>query len=1129
MQSFFATRRFLPLFVTQFLGASNDNLFKNALTLLVVYRLAAHDDALAAALINWIAALFILPFLLFSATAGSLADSMDKARIARATKLLEMLLVAAAAVALWSGNVFLLLAVMFGFGTQSAFFGPVKYALLPQHLRKDELVAANGYVEAATFLAILLGTIIGGAVILREQGIAAVIALMAVVAAVGYGASRRIPPAPPNPQAAEAVGSWNPWTQTRAILRHSRRQKGIFPCILAITWFWVTGVVALAQLPALVKQFLHANEYVTVFFLILFSVGIGIGSLLCRRILHDHVRADIAPLGAMGMGIGLGVVYFAVPAAIAPEIVGGAHLSLGAFLQQAHAPWMMLGFLVASICGGIYVVPLYALMQHRAAPAHRARIIASNNILNAAGMAGASILVVVLLRVGLAIPHILLLLGIGSLGMAWFCLRLASAPPAIWLMEGLERWRRVVVVRGTENIPRQGGAVLVANHISSLDAPLLANRLPRRGDLVFVEDGTEDTAALRGHLGQGKLCVIFPEGVLSATPHAGYALRKMRGDALLLAESAGVPLIPVCIDGTQFSLLARSSGVARRRLLPEISVTILPPQPPPSLTAVGERERGQQAAQLLYRLMSEAMFAAGGKPASLPAELLAARRRYGGGAVVLKDQEGRMTYRALIAKSLVLGRLLRRALPAEQKRVGLMLPNVTGAAVCFFALQYLGYVAAMMNFSAGPAQVTSACRAARVRVVLTSRRFVEMAQLQPLAEALQAEGIELLWLEDLRGDLRLGDKLAGLWAMLFPETLAGEALRRDPGEEAVTLFTSGSEGAPKGVALSHANITANLRQVALLVDFGPRDTIFNCLPLFHAFGLTAGLMLPLRYGAPVFLYPSPLHYAAIPEAIYRSGASILFSADTFLRAYARAAHQYDFHALRLVFAGAEKLREETSLLWSERFGVRVLQGYGVTETAPVAGVNTPMENRPDTVGRALPGVELRLEAEEGLRAGQRLYIRGPNVMLGYLRADAPGEIQPPPGGWHDTGDIATLDADGYLSIVDRYGRFAKIGGEMVSLGAVEAAVGKLWEDKNHVVTAVSDAGEGGGGECLVLLTQQEDADLQVLGEHFRALGLARLWIPRRVFFVAEMPLLPTGKTDYVKARALAREMVAGAG
>ena len=372
------------------------------------------------------------------------------------------------------------------------------------------------------------------------------------------------------------------------------------------------------------------------------------------------------------------------------------------------------------------------------------------------------------------------------------------------------------------------------------------------------------------------------------------------------------------------------------------------------------------------------------------------------------------------------------ALAGEGEAVGVMLPNANGAAATLLGMMSAGRVPAMINFTAGVANVQAACTAAEVRTIVTSRAFVERARLDKLVEAL-AEKARIIYLEDLRATVSSVDKIRGL--VRYRRAL----VPRDPDEPAAILFTSGSEGTPKGVVLSHRNMLCNAAQAAARIDFGRTDKVFNTLPVFHAFGLTVGLVLPLVSGVPVFLYPSPLHYRIVPELVYGANATILFGTDTFLSGYARAAHPYDFRSVRYVLAGAEPVKEATRRLWSEKFGLRILEGYGVTETAPALALNTPMFNRFGTVGRLLPGIEARLEPVPGVEEGGRLYVRGPNVMLGYLKSDRPGVLLPPEEGWHDTGDIVTIDRDGFVTIKGRAKRFAKIGGEMISLAAVESA------------------------------------------------------------------------------------------
>jgi acyl-[acyl-carrier-protein]-phospholipid O-acyltransferase/long-chain-fatty-acid--[acyl-carrier-protein] ligase len=421
----------------------------------------------------------------------------------------------------------------------------------------------------------------------------------------------------------------------------------------------------------------------------------------------------------------------------------------------------------------------------------------------------------------------------------------------------------------------------------------------------------------------------------------------------------------------------------------------------------------------------------------------------------------------------------------------------------------------MINFTAGAANILAACRAAEVVTIVTSRAFVEKGKLGPLLATLSAQ-LEIVYLEDVRATVSLVDKLRAMLAAKKPLVV------RKPDDPAAILFTSGSEGTPKGVVLSHRNMLANAAQAAARIDFGRTDKVFNVLPVFHSFGLTVGLILPLVSGVHVYLYPSPLHYRTVPELIYAVNATILFGTDTFLAGYARAAHPYDFRSLRYVLAGAEPVKEATRRTYMEKFGLRILEGYGVTETAPVLAINTPMFNRFGTVGRLMPGMTARLEAVPGVEDGGRLFVKGPNVMLGYLKADNPGVLEPPPEGWHDTGDIVAIDAQGFVAIKGRAKRFAKIGGEMISLAAVETLAAELWPDALSAVAAVPDARKG---ERLVLVTQRKDATRAAFQAFAKARGASDLMVPADVLMVDKVPVLGSGKLDNVGVAALVKERV----
>ncbi|MBW3617830.1 MAG: AMP-binding protein [Proteobacteria bacterium] len=482
--------------------------------------------------------------------------------------------------------------------------------------------------------------------------------------------------------------------------------------------------------------------------------------------------------------------------------------------------------------------------------------------------------------------------------------------------------------------------------------------------------------------------------------------------------------------------------------------------------------------------------------------LLQARGRAGGEKVIIEDADRRpFTYDGLIRAAFALGRKI-KPLTTPGERVGVLLPSSVGFAVTFFALHAIGRTPVMLNFTAGARTVRAACQVAGVQRVLTARRFVQQGKLDELLADLEQD-TAVTWLDDLRKSVGKADKLFALSAAAFPKLVLPREHPDDPG---VVLFTSGSFGAPKGVLLTQANLVANTQQISTHIRLDPAWTMFNPLPAFHSFGLTAGLLVPLLNGLRSFQYPSPLHVKQIPRLVRDTGAQVLFGTDTFANQYARAAEPGDLDKLLFLVVGAEKVRPETQKLYPH---APVLEGYGATETAPVIAVNQPERNAPGTVGRILPGIEPRLDPVDGIPEGGRLFVRGPNVMAGYLGPD--GRPEPLPGGWHDTGDIASIGSDGLVRLLGRLKRFAKVGGEMVSLTAVEDLAGKLWPDAGHAVVAVPDARKG---ERLVLVSERQDAEAGSLAAFMKQQGAPEIAAPRRVLHVFEIPLLGSGKVNY---------------
>jgi acyl-[acyl-carrier-protein]-phospholipid O-acyltransferase/long-chain-fatty-acid--[acyl-carrier-protein] ligase len=502
---------------------------------------------------------------------------------------------------------------------------------------------------------------------------------------------------------------------------------------------------------------------------------------------------------------------------------------------------------------------------------------------------------------------------------------------------------------------------------------------------------------------------------------------------------------------------------------------------------------------------------------SLFEALLAARRAHGGATPALVDADERvLNYDTLVKGALALGHALKRDTAADEC-VGVMLPTGAAAAIAVFALSAYGRIPTMINFTSGAANILSALKTARVTRIVTAHRFVKLAKLEELVAALSGAAA-ISYLEDVRAGLTLMDKANAAVGSLMPSLVAA---RPHPDSPAVILFTSGTEGAPKGVALSHANILANVAQVRAHIELSTEaDVLLNPLPVFHCFGLSVGTILPLVAGVRVVSHPTPLQPREIVKRIKAHGVTILITTDTFIGQYARAGEEGDLDTVRLAVCGAERVRDETRAFVKKKYGIQILEGYGVTEAAPVIAANQAQANHPGTVGRLMAAMQARLEPVDGIPGAGRLKVKGPNIMLGYLLPDAPGAIVPPPDGWHDTGDVASIDEDGFIAIRGRLKRFAKIGGEAVSLAVVENCAAALWPDNAHAAVVVADPRKG---EQIVLVTDAGEASRPSLLAWAQHHGVSELAVPRRVLIVPAVPVLGTGKTDYVAVQQMAAQ------
>lgn len=678
-----------------------------------------------------------------------------------------------------------------------------------------------------------------------------------------------------------------------------------------------------------------------------------------------------------------------------------------------------------------------------------------------------------------------------------------------------------------ERLKFAGTSVILPNHVSFLDAIFLYAYLP--GQAFFVVN-TEIAARFRwvmrfvNHVAidplnpyslkkivtlvkAGQTLVLFPEGRITRTG----GIMKVYSGVALIALKTQAKLYPVIFLGAELSKVSRIQDKVKAQWLPQVTVYAGRPIQLTGSQDQSFRLQKKEMSDRILALLQQNLFEAKQERevcTNLFDKVLEISRTYSS-KIIAEDISGKVNYRKLIIGSYVLADRFRIYLAKEEK-VGILLPNSIGHLVTLFALFYLGKTPAIFNFSAG-AQTNLECgQTAGVKTILTSRLFIEKGNFHDLANTL-SKAYRLIYLEDLKGEIGYEAKIKGLFHYLTHKKAVSSE------EASVILFTSGSESKPKGVLLKHTNILANIQQISCVIDYTPKDKMFNALPMFHSFGLTAGTLLPVLSGMEVFLYPTPLHYKMIPELVYDRDATLLLGTPTFLHGYGRYANPYDFYNLRLVLAGGEKLKDEVRTMWQEKFGLRIFEGYGTTETSPVLSLNTPIFNRIGSVGKLLPGLEYRLEEVPGIEAGGNLLVKGPNVMAGYLLFDQGFQAAPE---WYDCGDVVRIDQEGFIHIQSRLKRFAKISGEMISLDAVEKAAEKCFgTDRNAAVSVSHDK----KGEKILLYTMKKDASKQQLRQFMSLTRQSMLVMPTEVIVVDQLPLLGSGKIDYVTLKKMAEQ------
>lgn len=1114
---------FLAFLAAQALGAFNDNAFKT----FVFFCFVASDPRF----VLKGGAAFIVPFLLFSTVAGDAADRWSKSRLVALFKAVEVALLLAAAPALAARSEPALLVLLFLMGAHSAFFGPVKFAILPELVEDAELSNANGLVQMTSFGAIILGTAVAAELVARLRDRPATAALLlAVAAAAGWLASlliERTEPARPG-----AALSLDPVSSTLANLRHLAALPNVHLATFAAAFFWFVGAIFQMNLLVYGMRLMGLTEVACGRFQVVLALGIGAGSFIAGRLSRGQVELGLVPLGALGL------VLFGADLGFAEHSVRRVTVDL----------------LLAGLSAGLYAVPLQAYIQQRSPASERGRVVATGNFLCFAAILVATAALGALdTKFHLDPAQVFLVTAAMSAVVAWeilrrlpdFFLRLMFLP--------LTRCLYNIRVVGQDNVPLAGPVLLVSNHVSFVDAILVAManqrlirflmlrayyELPGVGWFfqamgcvpVSSTDGPKALVAsfkrAREYMMSGQAVCIFAEGEIS---RHGQMQRFKRGFESMV-HGVEVPIVPVHLDQVWGSLFSFSEGkllFKRPRGLP-YRVTVSFGRPMPASSSAFE------VRQAILKLGADAFThrLADSPPLPLAFSRQAKRRPF---ALSMADSSGtRLSAIQALTGSYLLGQNMIKHVAAGDERIGVFLPPSVGAALVNAGLGLHGKVAINLNYTASKDVVDACVAKAGIRTVVSSRKFAEKLGWEPDGKK--------IYVEDLAPGISSSAKAAHALIFLLTPSVVLErtffAAARGPLDRLATvMFTSGSTGMPKGVMLTHSNILANLEAVAQVVQFGPHDRMLGALPFFHSFGFTATLWLPLRLGMGAVYHFNPLDARTIGKLVEAHEVTAILGTPTFLVAWMRRVEAAQFKTLRLVVVGAEKLREEVAKAFAEKYGVTPLEGYGATELSPVAALNIPDIEWPGihqtgtklgSVGQPLPGVFMKvLDPETGKELGPDqpglLLVKGPNVMKGYLDDEAKTR-EVIKDGYYVTGDIAKIDEDGFVCLTDRLSRFSKVGGEMVPHIKVEEslheALGLL--DQAFVVTGVPDDKRG---ERLVVL-YKGDLDVDAALKKVAESGLPKLWLPDKSNFhkVEEFPLLGSGKVDFQKLKAESRRL-----
>ena len=1127
-------KSFMPLLVSHFFSAINDSFMRTLFLFMATYGLTQAGEGFVIAGVI----LYALSFCAGSTIAGQVADKISKKKFLLSCRVIEVVALLLTLGGISLSSRWVLLAIMGGLGFIGACVRVADYSLMPSLVNEKGLVKANALIKVASLLGIGASALMLMAHVKFGVSLEWVCLSAMGLSCLGLLITCLLPSQ--NPAEPETKVVKNPLHVFDFISKELQYKFDDWAYLVGIAWFWVMMSLLGMLSSSYTQNILQARWSVVVFLSgVLFPVGYMIGSVICVRTTRKRLGSQAVWVGALMSVLLLVLAWTSSSLAAVPV---AKSLTIFKLLTTHGGYWVVMADVVLlGVLSALYIIPFYSLLQMKNNPKVMGRLFSFSGLLNALFLAISFALIFALKLLSIHLTTIITFFAVVNLIISLYFARLLPLNQRRTFFKKALKKLFKVEVKGLENLPEKGQrCLIVANHTSFMDVLLVSafvdrqivfsinNKLLEKTIVKFMTNLVDlrpldpvspfAVKAMVEELRQNKTCMIFNGGLLEG----GNTRLKIYEGSAMMALKGEAPVVPICIKGAAHTFGSRVLGKkAWFQCFPKITLTILPPVKFKYPDSMPTREQRMRSSSKLYDVIANMTFDSYDKNRTVFQAIADAMKMRGRLFRVLDDTARHaQTYASVFLKSFILGALMHKRLPKEQ-RVGLMMPTSAASVYAFLGLQAYGKTPAMINFTSGPKAVLSTCTTVGIHTVITAHKVVQLAKLEPLIDELTHNGIQVVYLEDLKSTLTLRDKVQGMMGALFPRFVYQKTAGKvNPKDTAVILFTSGSEGFPKAVFLSHENLLANCYQVYARFDLFRNDVFLNCLPLFHSFGLGAGTLVPMMLGVKTFLYPTPLHYRIIPEIAASIRATVFFATDTFLSAYARCANPYDFNSLRIVAGGAEKIKEETRKVWQEKFGVRLFEGYGATECSPFVAVNTFLHQRKDSVGRLLPRMEYRLKKVDGIAQGGELYLKGPNIMQGYMRSTDPGVLEPPKDGWYDTGDIVDIDEDGFIFIKGRCKRFAKIGGEMVSLTAVEQTIAKQWPEALLGAVNLPDEKKG---EKIVLITTEPAITKDALIRLYKETGMTELGLPHTIVVVKEVPVLGTGKFDYQTAKQLAVE------